>query len=515
MLLCLIAVAVAAAAEMAALSDTPTPPQTMLAVPQVTIKLEQGVLHEESGGYGNTSAGVKSLGNPYMLSQSSHPHVTEDRINDLSIGVRIKNEPALDIDDSFGNMNSMSSFNGANNSPAMSPMTPLRLSTDSPTIRMIQTTKLLPTPNAANPKRRYECPYENCTKSYGKSSHLRSHLTWHTGIKPFVCQEPGCGKGFTRSDELNRHVRTHTGEKPFECVQCNKKFSRSDHLSKHLATHSKQMGGVILHTPPSKRAKLDNGTLAPATPTITAKAPSSPEGKSLEFNDSMHYMTGLIPKTEPKEVENSEKVEANTEAPKTPEIITPENEAGKTFEGVTKDVCIKEETIDFSYQNHRKETPIIPAVQTGPLYFPQFKSEPQFEEGNDDDDRNVNDDEAEDEPDDDAIMPEANLPPLPLDIIEAARKIIRAHETLPLSSHFKGPGLAVGPHNKDSMSPMYDPARPFACSQCSKNFKRLDDLNRHIRTHTGEKPFACNECEKRFMRSDHLKKHLNTHTRIR
>ncbi|XP_020569207.1 transcription factor Sp3 isoform X1 [Oryzias latipes] len=99
-------------------------------------------------------------------------------------------------------------------------------------------------------KKQHICHIAGCGKVYGKTSHLRAHLRWHSGERPFVCNWVYCGKRFTRSDELQRHRRTHTGEKRFVCTECAKRFMRSDHLAKHIKTHQNKKGVVPSTTSP-------------------------------------------------------------------------------------------------------------------------------------------------------------------------------------------------------------------------------------------------------------------------
>jgi hypothetical protein len=86
-------------------------------------------------------------------------------------------------------------------------------------------------------KKRYECEFEGCHKSFFQKTHLEIHTRAHSGDKPYPCTEPGCGQKFSQMGNLKTHQRRHTGERPFSCEHCGKKFAQRGNVRAHKIVH--------------------------------------------------------------------------------------------------------------------------------------------------------------------------------------------------------------------------------------------------------------------------------------
>lgn len=72
-----------------------------------------------------------------------------------------------------------------------------------------------------------------------------------------------------------------------------------------------------------------------------------------------------------------------------------------------------------------------------------------------------------------------------------------------------------GPKKKPSQQVKNKKLGAHACDKCNKRFMKACLLERHIRTHTGEKPFVCTICNTAFTQKGTLQIHLNKHTGLK
>uniref|UniRef100_A0A2D4MM38 C2H2-type domain-containing protein n=1 Tax=Micrurus spixii TaxID=129469 RepID=A0A2D4MM38_9SAUR len=86
-------------------------------------------------------------------------------------------------------------------------------------------------------ERKYLCP--ECGYKCKWVNQLKYHMTKHTGIKPYQCDE--CKYCTNRADALRIHKETqHREARSFICEQCGKAFKTRFLLKTHLKKHSEE-----------------------------------------------------------------------------------------------------------------------------------------------------------------------------------------------------------------------------------------------------------------------------------
>ena len=88
-------------------------------------------------------------------------------------------------------------------------------------------------------------------------------------------------------------------------------------------------------------------------------------------------------------------------------------------------------------------------------------------------------------------------------MLRGATAMSESHAIAPFSSSCSSARLRRA-HSATTAPLLAEKSHSCPIPVCSKTFKRLEHLKRHVRTHTQERPFSCERCDKAFSRSDNL-----------
>ncbi|KAJ3047648.1 transcriptional repressor [Rhizophlyctis rosea] len=65
------------------------------------------------------------------------------------------------------------------------------------------------TTKAGKCRKRHQCGWPDCGKTFATAGHLSRHTRIHVGVKPFLCPFEGCESAFARQDNMRQHHKTH------------------------------------------------------------------------------------------------------------------------------------------------------------------------------------------------------------------------------------------------------------------------------------------------------------------